>query len=139
MEIRDLYASELGDEFEGIKNFDLESEEHKRVVGDITQLTDRFAKLREIDIKEQELENERKKIEADKEKTEIEKQKFEFEKQKNEEDRKHKIIGYIIDGLGIALPAAITATGMVLMFLFEEKGTITSKAGGKIVDRMFRK
>ena len=139
MDIRELYVNELEDEFEGIKEFDLESEEHKKVVGDITQLTDRYVKLREIDIKEQELNNERKKIEADKEKTEIEKQKVELEKQKAVEDRKNKIIGYVIDGLGIVIPAAITITGTVLMFLFEERGTITSKAGNKVVDRIFRK
>lgn len=145
MDTRDLYVEELETEFEGIKDFDLESEDHKRIVGDITQLTDRYVKLKEVDIKAQELELEREKVETDKQKIEIEMRKadietkkLEFEREKMKEDKSDRWIRYVIDGLGIIVPAGITVTGMVLMFLFEEKGTITSRAGSKIVDRMFR-
>lgn len=152
METRDLYVEELETEFEGIQDFDLGSEDHKRIVGDITQLTDRYVKLREVDIEEQKLDLEREKMDADKQKMEIETRKvdietrkvdieakkLEFEREKMKEDRSDRWIRYVIDGLGIIVPAGITVTGMVLMFLFEEKGTITSRAGSKIVDRMFR-
>ena len=166
METRDLYEIELEDEFEQIKDIDVASDEHRIAVSDITQLTDRLVKLKEvenerakIDIEKErfefersKIENERIKAEAEKEKVTIEKRKIEIEEkkliieekkidvegQRLEEDRKNRWTKIIVDGLGIAIPAGITLTGMVLMFIFEEKGTITSKAGSKIVDRIFR-
>lgn len=167
MKTRSLYESELKDEFEKIKTIDIVSEEHRKVVSDISQLTDRLVKLQEVenehkklDIEREKLEferakieNERAKIDAEKEKTtienrkvdieeqklDVEEKKLTIEEQKLDEDRKDRLIKNIIAGLGVAIPAGITLTGMVLMFLFEEKGTITSKAGSKIVDRIFRK
>lgn len=166
MNTRKLYEVELEDEFEKIKNIDVVSDEHKKVVSDISQLTDRLVKLKEveneklkidnehrkIDIEQQKVEFERAKIDADKEKAaieqrkvdleakkiKIEEQKVKIEEQQIEEERKDRLIKNIIAGLGVAIPAGITITGMVLMFIFEEKGTITSKAGSKIVDRIFR-
>lgn len=138
METRNLYEVELKDEFEKIKTIDIESDEHRKVVGDISQLTDRLVKLKEVENEREKIEIEREKIDVEKEKMAIEQQKIEIEEIKLDEDRKDRLIKNIIAGLGVAIPAGITLTGMVLMFIFEEKGTITSKAGGKIVDRIFR-
>lgn len=166
METRNLYEIELEDEFGKIKNIDIVSEEHRRVVSDITQLTDRLVKLKEvenekrkieieqqkIEIERQKVDNEKLKVDADKEKANIERQKVDIEAQKIgleehkididerrlEEDQKDRWARNLISGLSVAIPAGITLTGMVLMFLFEEKGTITSRAGSKIVDRIFR-
>ena len=167
METRNLYEVELKDEFEKIKKIDIVSDEHRKVVSDISQLTDRLVKLEEVENEKQRIENEkqkieieqqkanfeRDKIEADKERAAIEQRKIELEKEKIkieerrvkiekeqlEDDRKDKLIKNILAGLSVAIPAGITLTGMVLMFLFEENGTITSKAGNKIIDRIFRK
>ena len=152
MKTRSLYESELRDEFEQIKDIDIVSDEHRKVVGDISQLTDRLVKLQEVEneqkkihIEEQKIEFERARIEADKEKTTIEQRKLEIEEKKIEielskldDEKKDRLIKNITAVLGVAIPAGITLTGMVLMFLFEERGTITSKAGSKIVDRIFR-
>ena len=152
METLNLYESELKDEFEKIKTIDIVSDEHRKVVSDISQLTDRLAKLKEVEnerqrikVEQQKVDAERAKIEVDEKKADIEERKadleekkIEIEEQQLEEERKDRLIKNIIAGLGVAIPAGITLTGMVLMFLFEEKGTITSKAGSKIVDRIFR-
>lgn len=152
MTTRKLYENELKDEFEKIKAIDVVSDEHHKVVSDISQLTDRLVKLREVEneqdklhIEEQKIEFERARIEAEKDKAAIEQQKLDIEKQKIsieekklEDEKKDRLIKNILTGLGVAIPAGITLTGMVLMFLFEERGTITSKAGSKIVDRIFR-
>ena len=152
MTTRSLYESELKDEFEKIKNIDIVSDEHRKVVSDISQLTDRLVKLKEVEneekklgIEERRIEFERAKVDAEKEKTaieqrklDIEEQKLDVEERKLDDERKDRLIKNVIAGLSVAIPAGITLTGMVLMFLFEEKGTITSKAGSKIVDRIFR-
>ena len=152
MKTRSLYESELKDEFEKIKNIDIVSDEHRKVVSDISQLTDRLVKLKEVEneekklgIEERRIEFERAKVDAEKEKTaieqrklDIEEQKLDVEERKLDDERKDRLIKNVIAGLSVAIPAGITLTGMVLMFLFEEKGTITSKAGSKIVDRIFR-
>lgn len=152
MKTRSLYEIELKDEFEKIKAIDIVSDEHHKVVSDISQLTDRLVKLKEVEnehekihIEEKKIEFERARIEAEKDKASIEQQKLDIEKQKIsieerklEDEKKDRLVKNILSGLGVIIPAGITLTGMVLMFLFEEKGTITSKAGSKIVDRIFR-
>ena len=139
MEIRDLYAEELEREFGAVKEFDAESDEYRKVAGDITRYTDQYVKLREIDIKEEELKNEREKIDAEKSKVEIEKQKFELEKQKTADDRMLKIIGYAIEVLGITLTTVSTIVTLGWTFRFEETGSVVSKAGNKSIDRAIRK
>ena len=166
METRNLYEIELKDEFEKIKNIDIVSDGHHKVVSDISQLTDRLVKLKEVEnerakieierdkleIERSKMSNERIKMDTEKEKVTIEQRKVEIEEQKLdiegqkldiegqklEEDRKDRWAKNVIAGLSVAIPAGITLTGMVLMFIFEEKGTITSKAGNKIIDRIFR-
>ena len=145
MSIHDLYESELEDEFEDLNDIEPGSDEHRKAVGDISQLTDRYVRLKEVDIEKQKMdfESEKMKIEHEKiniehEKINVEKQKMKIEREKMTEERKSRTIQIGKDVMSIVVPAAITGVGMVLMFLFEEKGTITSRAGSKIVDRMFR-
>lgn len=166
MKTRSLYENELKDEFEQIKTIGIASDDHHKVVTDISQLTDRLVKLKEVENEEKKINNESRKIDienqkvdvelaridAEKEKAAIERSKIELEKRrieieerkaKNEErqieeDRKDRLIKNVIAGLGVAIPSGITLTGMVLMFIFEEKGTILSKAGNQIVSRIFR-
>jgi hypothetical protein len=162
----DLYEEVVNQEVDRIGDYDLGSDEHKKVVSDLSQLTDRLIRLKELDIEHEKIELEKEKKEADAKKVEIESERVEIEKEKIElerekikadeqkakieservaierqkmvEERKNEWIRNRITALGILVPAGITITGMVLMFLFEEKGTITSGAGRKIVDRMFR-
>ena len=138
MSIHDLYESELEDEFEDLNDIEPGSDEHRKAVGDISQLTDRYVRLKEVDIEKQKMDFESEKMKIEHEKINIEKQKMKIEREKMTEERKSRTIQIGKDVMSIVVPAAITGVGMVLMFLFEEKGTITSRAGSKIVDRMFR-
>lgn len=166
MNTHDLYEKRVNLEVERIGDFELGSDEHKKVVSDLSQLTDRLIRLKEVDIEHdkielekekkeadarkaeieaerveierEKIELEREKMEADAKKAEIEAERVEIERQKMIEERKDGQIKNGISAMSVLVPAGITITGMVLMFLFEEKGTITSGAGRKIVDRLFR-
>ena len=122
MGIRDLYEVELESEFKELEGLDPGSEEHKRTVSDISQLTDRLVRLRELENEKERIEIERNKMMTDNSKVDIEKERNEIDRKKMEEDKKNRLIDHAINTLGIIVPAGITITGMVLMFIFEEKG-----------------
>jgi hypothetical protein len=110
MNIEDKYVKEISDEFGNLEYLEAGSEEYCNTVDGIAKLTDKFIDLKKLDIEQQKMEEERK-------------------------DRKVK------NGIGIAsvaVPSGITIVGMVLMFLFEEKGTIVGRTSNKIVERIFR-
>ena len=73
----------------------------------------------------------------------IDMQRLDNEELNKSEDRKaeqqHRLIGYIISALGIAVPAAVTIWGTKKSFKFEEFGTITSQAGREFFKRLFSK
>lgn len=139
MTVHDKYEVEINFELDEIsKNTELGSEEHRKAAGDIAQLTDRLIRLKEVDIEQQKIEMEKARMDAEKEKVSVEQQKIEIEREKMIEEKKDRLIKNGISTLSIIVPAGITTIGMVFMFLFEEKGTITSGAGRKIVDRIFR-
>lgn len=140
MTVHDKYEIEVNFELDEIsKKTELGSEEHRKAAGDIAQLTDRLIRLKEVDIEQQKVDIERVRVEAEHEKTKLELQKIEIERQKMIEEKQDRKIKNGLSALTIVLPIGFTLTGMVLMFLFEEKGTIvTSGPGRKIVDKMFR-
>lgn len=96
------------------------SEEYEKQVRATTMLIDRY--------------NEMEKIELEKQKVEVELEKLEIEEKKNKDEKTDKVVKNILTGGGLL----ITALGTVAMFIFEEKGSITSQAGRKILDRVFR-
>jgi hypothetical protein len=136
------------------KEIALGSDEHRKVTGDVAQLADRYIKLKEdetererLNIEREKLEIERAKIDAAKterieieqEKLDVERDKIQVERERVAEDKKGRFVQNILTAAGIIIPAGITITGMVLMFIFEENGTITSGAGRKVVERIFGK
>lgn len=140
MKLQDKFDVEIDFELDEIsKKTELGSEERRRAVDDISQLTERLIKLKEVDIEQQKVDIERAKVKAEQEKATLELQKIELERKKVDEETQDRKIKNGLSALGIVLPIGFTLTGMVLMFLFEEKGTIvTSGPGRKIVDKMFR-
>lgn len=111
MNIEDLYVKEISDEFGNLEELEAGSEEYCKTVDGITKLTEKLIELRKTDIEQQQMEDERK-------------------------DRKVK------NRLGIAniaVPASITSIGMILVLIYESKGTIFSgRVSGKIIDHVFR-
>lgn len=117
MNIEELYAKEISAEFGNLEDLEAGSEEYCKTVDGIAKLTDKLVDLKKLD---------------------IESQQMEIEQQKMDEERKDRKVKNGIGIAGIAVPSGITVLGMVLMFLFEERGTIVGRTSNKIVERIFR-
>lgn len=90
------------------------SEEYKAGVAGIAQLADRLIEMNRLSAEDE---------------------KLDFEREKFEEDKKDRKIKNRISVFGIAAPAAIAVIGGAAMFIYEERGTITSQVGRKIIDK----
>lgn len=139
MDVRDKMEIEIDFELDKIgTEIAIGSDEHKKAVDDVAKLTDKLIELKRVDNESAKIELDRAKMEADKSKADVEQQKIDLEREKMVEDRKGRFVQNIINAAGIVVPAGITIAGMVMMFVFEEHGTITGGASRKVVDRMFR-
>lgn len=166
MNTQDLIEAKVHEIVGELQNFDLGSDEHRRALGDVMQLTDRLIKMKEDELERKRFRLEKQKAETDAQKVEIEQSKLdieneklkieqlkmgiteaqakleekrvELEREKATDERKGRWMQNCLTAIGILLPTAVTIIGMVLMFLFEEKGTIAGGASRKIVDRIFR-
>lgn len=121
MRIESLLQEEISKEIGEISGMELGSEEYKATVDGSTKMTDRYIKLKEVDLEQQ-------KIEVELRKMDVEQQRLEDERV----DRRWK------NGLAIGgtlLGAGITIVSYAWAYIFEEKGSITSKAGNKALDR----
>lgn len=113
MHVNDKLRAEIDRELEAIKDMDVGSDEHSAAVEHVTKLYDRL------------LESERLEGEGY-DKTEARK-----------DEKKNRLIGYIISGLGIVVPAAVNIWAFKKSMKFEEVGTITSQAGREMFKRLF--
>ena len=117
---RDL-REELISEIDELGRVEFGSEQYKIGVAGVTQLTDRLIELSRLDNEEAKLD--------------IEKEKLDLELQKLDDERKDKKSKNRISALGIIIPSAIAVVGGVSMFVYEERGSITSQVGRKIIDK----
>lgn len=121
MKIENLIAEEIKSEIEEIGKIEVGSEAHEKSVNSATKLLDRHIKIKELDIEQQKLYLENERVELEKKKAEDEKH-----------DRWVKnatVIGTAVVG------ATITVVFGRYAYRFEEHGTITTKAGHKIIDK----
>lgn len=121
MSVQTDLREELVAEIKELNKVEFGSEKYKVGVNGVAQLAD---KLIELD----RLEQESKKLDIENEKLDIEYQKLEDEKK----DRKAK---NRISVFGVAAPATIAVVGGVAMFIYEERGSITSQMGRKLIDK----
>lgn len=139
MDVRDKMEVEVNFELDKIgTEIAVGSDEHKKAVDDVAKLADKLIELKRVDNEREKIELDKAKMEADKNKADVEQQKVDLEREKMVEDRKSRFVQNVINVAGIVVPAGITVAGMVMMFLFEENGTITGGASRKVVDRIFR-
>ena len=117
---RDL-REELISEIDELGRVEFGSEQYKIGVAGVTQLADRLIELSRLDNEEAKLD--------------IEKEKLDIELQKLDDERKDKKSKNRISVLGIIIPSAIAVVGGVSMFVYEERGSITSQVGRKIIDK----
>lgn len=121
MSVQSYLNDEVMLELEELSKVEFGSEKYKTGVAGVVQLADRLIEMAKLDTED--------------EKLEFEREKFEFENQKFEEDKKDRKAKNRISVFGIAAPAVIAIVGGTAMFIYEERGTITSQVGRKIIDK----
>ena len=108
-------------ELDELSKAEFGSEKYKTGVSGVMQLTDRLIEMSKLDSEDAKLELERAKLDL-----EIEK----FKEDKADRKKKNHI-----SVLGIVAPATIAIVGGFAMFVYEERGSITSQTGRKIIDK----
>lgn len=108
-------------ELDELSKAEFGSEKYKTGVGGVMQLTDRLIEMSKVD--------------SEDEKLNIERQKLELEVMKFEEDKKDRKAKNRISVLNTVLPSVIAVVGGAAMFIYEERGSITSQTGRKIIDK----
>ena len=121
MSVQTILRDEVISELDELGRAEFGSEKYKTGVAGVVQLADRLIEMSKMD--------------AEDEKLEFEREKFEFENQKFEEDKKDRKAKNRISVFGIAAPAVIAIVGGTAMFIYEERGSITSQVGRKIIDK----
>jgi hypothetical protein len=115
MHTNDKLRAEVNRVLEAAGKFEVGSEEHSAAVRHATELYDRL------------IEAER--LEGDG-----------YDKAESRKDeKKNRLIGYIISGLSIGVPAVVNIWAFRKSMKFEETGTITSQAGREMFKRLFSK
>lgn len=115
MYVNDKLRVEIDRELEAIKTMKVGSEEHSAAVDHVTKLYDRMIEMDRLEGESYDKAESRK------------------------DDKKNRLIGYIISGLSIGLPAVINIWAFKKSMKFEEVGTITSQAGREMFKRLFSK
>lgn len=121
MSVQTDLREELVLEIKELNKVEFGSEKYKVGVNGIAQLTD---KLIELD-----------RLEQEDKKLDIENQKLDIEYQKLEDEKKDRKAKNRISVFGVAAPATIAVVGGVAMFIYEERGSITSQMGRKLIDK----
>ena len=114
------------DELAELKRMKIGSEEYKATVDGVTKMIDRTIEIKRLNT---ESDDKRESTKADNE----------LRAAQMEEDRKSRIIGHILNGLGIVIPAAITIWGTVKSLEFEKEGTITTIMGRGFIQKLLPK
>lgn len=115
--LRDEVLSELDE----LGKVEFGTEKYKVGVSGVTQLADRLIEMSKLD--------------SEDEKLELERNKLELEAAKLEEDKKDRKSKNRISMFGVAAPAVIAVVGGIAMFVYEERGSITSQVGRKLIDK----
>lgn len=115
MYVNDNLKVEIDRELNAIKDMMVGSEEHSAAVDHVTKLIDRHIEMERLEGEGYDKSETRK------------------------AEQKNRLIGHIISGLSIGIPALITIWGTKKSFKFEETGTITTQAGRAFISRLFSK
>ena len=121
MSVESCLNDEVMLELDELSKVEFGSEKYKTGVGGVTQLADRLIELSRLN--------------SEDEKLEIERQKLDLEAMKFEEDKKDRKTKNRISVLSTVLPSVIAVVGGAAMFIYEERGSITSQTGRKIIDK----
>lgn len=125
MNIRNVLNDEIKNEFEELKKIELGSDKYKTTVDGLAKLVDKSIDLERLDF-EMDDRAENRETEND------------LKLQQMKEDKKDRIAKNVISVVGIAVPVVFGVWGTYKTFKFEENGTITSDAGRKYINNIFR-
>lgn len=129
MELKTILKEEIGNEIGELAKIELGTDKYDSMVEGIADLITAYSNLEELELKKSESALEESKVD------------IEYEKVRNESNK--AVYGVIKDLAIILVPtginAVITIAGTRAMFEFEREGTVTSRVGNKIVDRLFPK
>lgn len=121
MSVKNLLTEELREQVNGVHKLEIGTEASKVAINGVGVLVDKINDIEKLEL-------ERDKMEIENEKLIIEDQKLELEKR----DKKHKnLITIGTAGVG----ATITVVFGVLAYVYEERGTISSKPGRSFTDK----
>lgn len=120
MKTKDLLREEVHTRLNELKTLNIATEEYSDGVVNTCKLIDKLNEMEKVENEKIKLDNEYASIGVENDRV-----------QSENKDRKVK---NIIAGASLGL----TGLGMVAMFIFEERGTITTTAGRKVIDRIFR-
>ena len=121
MSVQSDLRGEFLSELDELRKVEFGSEKYKVGVTGVTQIADRLIEMSKLD--------------SEDEKLAIERQKLEIEYQRLEEDKKDRKSKNRISVVSTVLPAVIAVVGGAAMFVYEERGSITSQVGRKIIDK----
>lgn len=121
MSVESNWREEVLLELDELSKVEFGSEKYKTGVSGVTQLADRLIEMSKMD--------------SEDDKIELERQKLELEIAKAEEEKKDRKVKNRISVLNIVVPSVIAVVGGAAMFIYEERGSITSQAGRKIIDK----
>lgn len=121
MSVETDLREELISEIDQLGKVEFGGEKHKVGVQCVGQLADRLIELSKLDQEER--------------KIDIEERKLDVEQQRLADDFVDKRSRNRISVLNIGITAGVAIVGGIAMFVYEERGSITSQAGRKIIDK----
>ena len=129
MRIEELLNEEIEQEFDGLKEIEIGSEQYKVTVDGLTKLVDRTIELKKFDASCAEKESE----------LEIKANELELREQRDKDENKDRWIRNGITVVGIVVPALLTYWGTKKTFKFEEEGSITTTIGRGFINKLLPK
>lgn len=121
MSVKNILTEELREQVDGVHKLEIGTEASKVAINGVGILVDKINDIEKLDI-------ERSKLEVENEKLIIEDQKLELDKR----DKRYKnLIAIGTAGVG----ATITVAFGILAYVYEERGTISSKPGRSFTDK----
>ena len=121
--IESLMQEVIINELEALNDMQVGTDEYRVTVDGVTKLVDKA-------------------IEMDKfqnefyEKVENRKKEDELKERQMKEDKKNRLIGHILTGVGIAVPTILTVWGTCKSLKFEEEGTVTTAIGRGFINKL---
>lgn len=126
MKLETLLHEEIKKEIEELGHIELGSSEYKATVDGVTKLMDKAIDIERINVEAEEKEKDRE-IETN------------LKVSQMKEDRKNRIVGHVLTGVGIAVPTAVTIWGALKSWEFEKTGTITTIFGRGFMNKLLKK